>query len=948
MVKRWGRTALLGSVLVGSSFMLEGSLLAADVYPADLRCEYLHNPLGMDLTNPRLYWKVETKKTSARGLAQTAYEIQVASQDWMLKKGTPDLWDTGTVHSDASTQIKYTGKPLDYPRNCFWRVRIADQEGDWSKWSEPATWVMGPMEMTDWTASWVGSDQLFEPKDDIFQPCMSNPWIRKTYDLPLVPEQAFLHVASVGYHEVYINGKKVGDEVLVPQVSDLKKMHTRYKTYNIAPYLQKGKNAVVFWLGVGWSAFPEFNVPERPRTPMVMAQADITFRNDAQNNYLVIDEKGNITLLAENKEIQLAEGTFEGRTQIRNNTRWITDGTWKMHESPSFLLGKWIWGQFGGDLYDASKELPGWNSAELDDSTWKAATVYTPNMRVTAERMMGNVLIDPAIHAISTERLTNGVIKVDMGRNFSGWTKMNLKGTPGKKITMTWSERADRDVSFGMCSAYIFGPTGQGTFCHHFNYNSGRWIYITGLDYTPVPEDFVGHVVTTDYERVGEFACDKDLFNQIYKVALQTFQSLTVGGFVVDCPQRERLGYGGDGNATINMGIGNFDLAAFYNKWAQDWRDIQRQDGRLLHTAPTYIGGGGPTWSGFIIAMPWEIYLQYGDIRILSECYPNMKKWLGFLEANSKDNLIVPWGEFWDKLGDWLPPGTTGGGTEEENQCLNDCYWVYNLKTAASIADILGHPEDAKAYRTRAQQVRQAANAKYFNAEKGTYGSGRQAYQATALLGNVPADATAKAATWKHLADDINGRKHIDAGITGGAFLFRALMHANRNDLIYPMVAAEDYPGWGDMLLNRKETTFIENWDASEGHTRLHSSYLYVGNWFIEGLGGIQSQKVPGGNGFQHFVIDPGYVPGQDLHKVESSYNSLQGKIVSNWEVKNNKMTCQVTVPPNCTATIKFPVALEKVSEKGKALKKVKGVVSTAGHDAVIQSGTYNFVVDLQ
>ncbi|MDI9401884.1 MAG: family 78 glycoside hydrolase catalytic domain [Limisphaerales bacterium] len=919
-----GKAALFGAVLIGAVASSQAGLFSSDVRPGDLRCEYLKNPLGMDLDTPRLYWKVEGKSKKARGLKQSAYQIQVASTKALLLKNDPDLWDTGKVESPLSTHIDYEGAPLSYPMDCFWRVRIADQGGKWSRWSDAAFWAMGPMKLDDWEASWLGSGELFEPKDDIFEPCMSNPWIRKTYELNNLPSQALFHVASAGYHELYVNGEKVGDEVLSPHVSDLKKNHVRYKTYDIAPYLQKGKNAVVFWLGVGWAGFPEFNIPERPRTPIVMAQADLTF----------------------------GEGEM---------TRWLTDASWKTHSSPSYLLGKWIWHQFGGDLYDANQELPGWNTPELDDSSWKAATVYEPqNIRVSAEKLEGNILMEPAFHAISVERLDDGVVKIDMGKNFSGWTQIPLKAAPGTKIKMTWSERPDLRVYFGMCSAYVMGPSGEGTFTHHFNYNSGRWIYIDGVDELPEPEEVIGNVVTTGYERVGYFDCDHPLFNMIYDTALWTFDSLALGGYVVDCPQRERLGYGGDGNATINMSVGNYDLGAFYNKWADDWRDNQREDGYLYHTAPTYIGGGGPTWSGFIICMPWEIYLQYGDERILSECYPHMKRWLGFLEANSKDNLIVPWGEFWDKLGDWLPPGTTGGGTQEENQCLNDCYWVYILNLTATIGDILGHPEDAKAYRARAEEVRQAVNAKWFDPSKGTYISGRQAYQAMALLAGVP-NAEQEAAVWKHLEKDILTRGHIDAGITGGAFLFRTLMYAGRNDLIYPMVAATDYPGWGDMLLNRGATTLIENWDESEGHSRLHSSYLYVGNWFIEGLGGIKSLKYPGGNGFQGFVIEPGYLPGRELSRVDSSYNSLQGEIVSNWKVEDGVMTTTVTVPPNCSALMKFPVPISQVREKGKTLCKVKGVVilhkGLLGADcmqefsdksAVLESGTYTFKVNLE
>ena len=247
----WGKASLLGAALLSATFSAEAGLFSADVYPADLRCEYMKAPLGMDLDSPRLFWKVETKSRSARGLSQTAYQIQVATDAALLKKDDPDLWDTGIVYRSDSTQIDYTGAPLDYPMNCFWRVRIADQNGKWSKWSKPSSWVMGPMEMNDWTASWIGSDETFQPKDDIFEPCMSNPWVRKTYDLAEVPQKAYPHVASAVFHEVYINGKRVGDHVLQPAVSQLDKRALQV-TYDITPYIHEGENEIMLWIGQGW------------------------------------------------------------------------------------------------------------------------------------------------------------------------------------------------------------------------------------------------------------------------------------------------------------------------------------------------------------------------------------------------------------------------------------------------------------------------------------------------------------------------------------------------------------------------------------------------------------------------------------------------------------------------------------------------------------------------
>ncbi len=913
------RVFLASAVLLGL-FMLPTAAWAifSGVDPVDLRCEYLKNPLGLDVKNPRLFWKLEAKDQSSRGLSQRAYRIEVASSERLLKLGQADLWDSGIVRSSDTTQIEYEGEALRYPMNCWWRVRVSDQAGNWSNWSEPAFWTVGPMREKDWNAEWVGTDEVFVPSKDMAkpEPSMANPWIRKTYELQEIPASALMYVASCGYHELYINGVRVGDEVLSPSVSDLSK-RALYKTYNIASYLQQGKNSVVIWLGVGWGGYVNYETANKPRTPMVLAQADLVFNS----------RKG------------------------KKETQWVTDSTWKTHPSPSYLLGIWMWPSFGGELYDATKELEGWSSPELDDSSWKAVKVYTPGIKVSANRVEGNRLIG-TLKPVSVEKLDSGLVKIDMGCNYTGWLRFKMKGAAGQRVNMRWSERPDKENTFFLTSSYIFGDSGEGTFEHRFNYATGRWIYVDGLDYLPEVEDISGYVINTDYERAGSFKSDNELFNRIYDTALWTFENLSLGGYVVDCPHRERMGYGGDGSATLNMGMGNFGLGALYYKWAADWRDVQREDGWVPYTAPTYWGGGGPAWSGFIIYMPWEVYLQYGDKRVLEETYPAMQRWLGFLEKNSKDGILVPWGPHIEFLGDWLRPGFTGG-TPEEDLCLNNCYWVYNLELAAKVADVLGLSSDADTWRGRAAEVREATNGRFLNPEEGTYASGLQAYQAMALLAGIPTEEMQKEA-WKRLEEDIlqtrNG--HIHAGITGGAFLFKALQDAGRNDLIYPMVAARDYPSWGDML-SKGATTFWEDWegDGSKNHSFLHSSYLYVGNWFIEGLGGIRAPRESAHRGFRHFVIEPGYQPGEKgLTRVESSYDSIAGKIVSNWEVRHHKMFAKVVVPPNCTAEMKFPVSLENVFESAEPVTNVKGIQlkDLREQSLILSSGTYFFEVWLK
>lgn len=424
-------------------------------------------------------------------------------------------------------------------------------------------------------------------------------------------------------------------------------------------------------------------------------------------------------------------------------------------------------------------------------------------------------------------------------------------------------------------------------------------------------------------------------------MTLWTFENLTVGGYVVDCPQRERMGYGGDAHATTTTGLSNYKLGAFYTKWSEDWRDVQGKTGDLPYTAPTYFGGGGPAWSGY--------YQRYGDKRILEQNLPTIERWLTFLETKAKGNLLRRWGGRWDFLGDWLWPGAppvtvdAGDGTSlssrlykhqivaqrhlrrwaerleilddwfwqgpdgingdtRETLFFNNCYWLYDLRTSAQIATVLGKSSQAAAWNQRADDVRRVVHARFFNAADNSYVNGSQAYLAIALLADVP-PAELRPAVWKRLEDEIlNVRKgHIHAGITGGAFLFKTLMEAHRDDLLFAMVGKDDYPSWGYML-KQGATTFWEDWEGSPKRSRLHSSYLYVGAWFIQGILGIQPD--PKAPGFKHFVIRPAPL---DLTWAKGHYDSLYGRIESNWRREAGRFTLEVTIPPNTTATVILP-----------------------------------------
>jgi alpha-L-rhamnosidase len=920
------RTGLLAGLAIGLlTLPCHGAAQDCSITPVDLRCEYLQNPLGIDTLAPRLSWKLSASDPQARGLRQAAYRVLVASSPSKLARHEGDLWDSGQVESGQSIHVVYQGKTLGAGMACHWKVQVRDQDGTLSAWSEPGQWTMGLLAASDWRAKWIGSDRQFSeikalpPTGDY----LADPWFRKTFTLRDTPRHATLYVASVGYHELYVNGAKVTDVVLMPSVSDHTK-RARYVTYDITEYLQRGPNVIGLWLGTAWSVFPLYKTPDKPQTPIVLAQAEMLMP--------------------------------DGRVQ-----RVVTDGTWKTHPSPSALLGTWMFMHYGGEYYDAAKEVPDWCHVTLDDRRWKSATVYHPNLTVSAEVLEPNRRVK-RISPVAVEEIQDTGYRVDMGTNFAGMVEVDLTGTPGNLIEIQCSENPNKMMTHGLRSLYRIGPRGRGTFRNRFNYGSGRWLLIKGLTSPPERHDVRGYLVRTDFARTGWFESSNTLLNRIYDITLWTFENLSLGGYVVDCPQRERMGYGGDAHATTQTALNSYGLGAFYTKWSQDWRDVQGKEtawglgdkstaqqaaesGNLPYTAPTYWGGGGPAWSGYCVTLPWLMYQYCGDTRILAVNFNTIQRWLAFLETKAKDDMLVRWGGKWDFLGDWLWPGAQGvNGDTPETLFFNNCYWIYNLQTAARIAEVLGETDEATAYWRRARRVARAVHETFYDPAEQGYVSNLQAYLACALLVGVP-PKDLEPAVWQRFEQEIleyrNG--HFWAGITGGYFVVKAMLDFDRPDLMYTMATKDTYPGWGDML-KRDATTLWESWEGKK--SLLHSSYLHIGAWFMEGLAGIRPD--PRQPGYRHFILKPGVLKDRDLDWVKARLDTPHGLIRSAWRVQDRQLHVQVTVPPNTTATLHLPTSdAGSLQESQAPVTLGRGVTSVQRLEgrAVLElaSGRYHF-----
>lgn len=887
---------------------------SCSIAPIQLSCEYLTNPSGLDVPQPRFSWKLQATNENAHGQRQTAYRILVASTSQLLNNLKGDMWDSGWVSSDAMQLIRYNGKPLQSDCKYFWKVSVKDEKNIESGFGEVAEWSTGLFTQQEWTAKWIGTGEVYKPEEGGNK--MHDPLFRKTFTLQEKPTKATLFVASVGYHEVYVNGQRIGENLFAPAVTDHTK-RARYIAYEIAPALQRGDNVITLWLGTSWSIYAPYATDDKPRSPIVIAQVDLFNKNGRKVN------------------------------------RIATDESWKTHPSPNLLTGNWGFGVggYGGEIWDARKEVNDWNCIDFDDRSWKNVHVFSPNLTLSAQRVESNRAIDE-IKPIAIETLPDGSYRIDMGVNFAGITSVRVKGNPGDTIRFLYSERAQSEMTFNLQSAYVMGSSGEGLFRNRFNYMSGRWITVKGASSPPRLDDIKGWMVRTDYEDATTFICSDSLQNWIYSTVKWTFENLSLGGYIVDCPQRERFGYGGDAHATSETGLLNYKLGAFYSKWLEDWRDVQgtepmvgnmndlewarKQEGSGRHfgggvlpqTAPTYHGGGGPAWGGIVVTLPWFIYQYHGDMDVLNENFEMIKGWLAFLDSHAENNMLKRYGGRWDFLGDWLWPGATDAGMNndsDENLFFNNCYWIYNLKTAAQIAILIGKTEEARKWQLQAEAASKTIHEKYFIPNDHNYSDGTMRSLTAALYGNImPAEERVN--VMKRLEHEIlvNKKGHIDVGITGGAMLFKVLREEGRDDLIYSMTSQTTYPSWGFMQKN-DATTIWEMWEKElTGHSLLHSSFLYPGAWYIDGVAGIRlDSNVPG---YRSFHIRIPHLSESQVSWSHTEFDSPSGLIRSSWKRTNGSLQVEVTVPPNCNATVWFPDEGGKkvVENSGLSIQKVK------------------------
>ncbi len=912
-----------------------------DITIEDLRTEYRVNPLGIDNTSPRLSWKLQ-QENPVRGQKQTAYQILVASSLENLKNNTGDVWDSGTVDSNQSVNNTYKGGELQSAKAYFWKVKFWDKDGNASNWSEPAKFSMGLLQQSDWKGDWIlKSDQK---KTD-------HNWYRKNVTLTEEASSAFVFVGSFGYHELYVNGEKITDNVANP-VSSYMKKRIPYLTYDIADKLKKGDNVIAIWHAAGWARWKR--IREYRMVPFVFkAQAEIV----------------------------------SGGEQITLKT----DTSWKTKKSHSEYYGDWDILRFGGETIDDSKREDDWNTPEYDDSNWMNASVYNhkelnskipggnnisfalnsrKNREVRAlyspiRAKLSAQMVEPQvkfkeIKAIGVDKMDNGTYRIDMGENYTGFFEMDLyKGKEGDSILFEISDQTERIMNWSQKSKYIFGKSGKGKFQNRFNVAGGRWITVYGLNYEPKIEDAKGYVVTNDRRQISKFESSSAQLNQIYQINLNTYLANTMDGILVDCPHRERRGWG---EVTVAAMYGdalpNFESGAYMDQYLQYTRDAQLADGQ---TRAVLNEEDRPflMWKANNPLTVWETYRMLGDKKVLEDNYKSMQKWMTWLYEHSNANtggaLII--GEQGKRempgLGDWCTPRgnfwTSSNSPDAAH--FNNCLYAFMLENAMHIAEELNKTEDAKIYKDRLKIQQEATHKLSYNPETGKYIKGYQVDQAFALLSGVT-PASEKEKVEANLADNVLYKfPYYDTGSSGQALYTRYFTESGeRMDLIYELLRDKHHPSYG-YFLEQGKTVWPERWSAI-GNSQIHTCYTGIGGYFIKGFGGIRPN--PDQLGMQNMMIKP--APVGDLTFANTSYESMYGNVVVNWKKEGKGATFHIEIPVNTTAKVYVPAtSKEKVKESGVLAENAENVtfVGTEKSKAVgnyviykVTSGVYNFKVD--
>ena len=872
-----------------------------------LTCEYLTNPLGIDVTSPRLSWQISSTENN---LLQSAYEIRVASDPKLLQK--PDLWSCNKVESAQSVNISYQGKALQSGQKAYWQVRVWTSDGKRTDWSTPASFETGLMQASDWKASWITlADERSDKKSKPAQ------YFRKEFSIAKTIKNARIYITSLGLYQLYINGQKVSTDLFTPGWTSYNK-RLQYQVYDVTALLQQS-NAVAAVVSDGWY------------------RGHIGFGH--QHNFY-----GKQLALLAQMRIDFTDGSSE---------TIVTDKSWKVTNNGPITSSD----IYNGERYDANKELTNWNKAGYNASAWDNAGVINHTYNTLVATRSVPVRATTEIKAIKKIITPKGEIVYDFGQNMVGWVRAKLKGNKGDTITLRFAEVLDKAGNFytdnlrnaESTDTYILKGDANETFEPKFTFHGFRYLQVSGNSVSLPTENLTGIVVHSDMAPTGTFSCSDSLINQLQ----HNIQWGQRGNFLdvpTDCPQRdERLGWTGDAQVFSMTAAYNFNVATFFSKWMEDLSADQYADGRVPHVIPDVIGnqGGSTAWADVSVIIPWNMYLVYNDKQILERQYSSMKKWIEYMK-NRAGNDCIWTGDY--HFGDWLAfatPWSDYPGATTEKDLIATAYFCYSTSLFSKIAEITGRKDDASTYSALANKIKAAFCQEYVTPNGRLVSHTQTAYLLAIAFDLLPDNMKHKAAGY--LSEDLEKFGHLTTGFVGTPLLCSTLSAINRDDLAFRLLMNKNYPSWLYPVL-KGATTIWERWDGIKPDGSFqdvgmnsfnHYAYGAIGDWLYRHVAGIDiDENQPG---YKHFKLAP-HVGKGELTKVSSKLETIYGQIVSAWTIDKDKFIYTIEIPANTTATVTLPYArVADVKLNNNSLDKK---ATQNGRDVLIEmgSGKYQFI----
>lgn len=886
-------------------FLLAGSLAYTQVIPGKLLAENTTNPLGLDVSNPRFTWQLVTGN---RNVTQSAYEI-------VVKSGKAIVWKTGKVESSQSVHIEYAGPELLSEKKYSWQVRIWDNAGKASAWSQPATFQMAFLKSTDWKAKWIEPGYA---EDTIMRPC---PLMRKAFTTSGKIVSATAYITSHGMYEAMINGKRVGDSYLTPGWTAYNK-RLQYQVYDVTSLISTGKNAVGVMLGSGWY------------------RGTIGYKNNI--NYYGKD----IALLCQ-INISYADGT----TETINS-----DESWKSS------TGEVIYSEiYNGETVDARLEKKGWTNPEFNDAGWSGVKVSGYPLDLLIATRNEHVKKQEVFIPVKIFTTPAGEKVIDFGQNLVGLVNMKVSGKAGDKVVLSHAEVLDKAGNFytenlraaKAQDVYILKGGAVEVFEPKFTWHGFRYLKIEGYPGEIKAENFKAVVLYSDMAPTGTFTSSNELINRLQHNIVwgQKSNFLDVP---TDCPQRdERLGWTGDAQVFARTAAFNMNVNNFFTRWLADL-EADQVEGKVPYVVPNVLGKGAVNsagWADAATIIPWNMYLVYGDKQLLAQQFASMKAYVESIRGVAKNDLWNTGFHF----GDWLfyhpDDDNDGRAAVTDKYLIAQCFYAHSTQLLINAASVLGYKDEAAAYSQLLQNIK-AAFLKEYLTPNGRLVSGSQTAYVLALNFDMLPENLRKQAAARLVENIGNYGDHLTTGFLGTPYLCHVLTRFGYTDLAFRLLLQETYPSWLYPVKNGA-TTIWERWDGQKPDGSFqtpgmnsfnHYAYGAIGDWMYRILVGLDTYD--DGPGYKHSKIKPHI--GGGFTSASAGLETYYGKLSCEWSLEGGRLSMNVEIPANTVATVYIPAKKSTdISESGKSIVQIKDIKIAGEEDGYVVlnlgSGKYLF-----